>query len=139
MNGVQLFSIPTTNENDEIINVDFTRFITVPSYKVLDNDEGEEWEDGNKRKHTEVVRTRVEGTFTMLFTDIRDFHNFFNLIEEKKIKTGDNSASVLCNVYVNNKDIIKTVYVKIKAEPSNTLPLFGTASYEGFPVTIEEV
>lgn len=135
----QLFSIPTKDENEETVIVDFTRFITVPSYKVNEFDISEDWEDGNKKKHKHIVRTQAKGTFTLKFNTADEFNNFFSIVNQYKIRTGDNSGAVLVNVYLQNKDTVKSIYMFIDADPEDTLPLLGTGSYEGFTVTVEEV
>lgn len=136
---MQLFSIVTKDENDEFISIDFTSAITVPSYKVNEFDVSDDWKDGNGVKHKNIVRTRVEGKFTFKFQSVEDFNNFFTVLNENKIATGDYSGSVLANVYVQNKNVVRTTYVFVDADPEDTLPLIGNADYDGFEVTIEEV
>ena len=141
MKGVwtmQLFSIATTVDN-ETVNKDYTQNITVPSYKVNEFDESDDWEDGNKKKHKYIVRTRIKGSFTMKFFDILTFNDFFETINSSKIQTGDNSGAVLITAYIQNKNITKSFYAFIDADPADTLPLMGSADYEGFEVQIEEV
>lgn len=136
---MQLFSIATRDENDETVNIDFTSNITVPSYKVNEVDISDDWEDGNKKKHKNIVRTQVKGNFTMKFFDIPSFNHFFEVLNANKIATGDNSGAVLINAYVQNKNIVKSFYAFISADPADTLPLIGNTDYEGFDVSIEEV
>lgn len=134
---MQLFSISTI-VNGETVNVDFTNNITVPSYKVNDFDIAEEWEDGNKKKHKEIVRSQVKGSFTLKFMDAQSFNHFFEVLNANKVLTGDNSGAVLMNVFVQNKNIVKSIYAFVTADPANTLPYMGAKNYEGFNVQIEE-
>ena len=123
-----------------IINgIDFTRFITVPSYKVNELDVFDEWEDGNRRKHKYIVRSQIKGSFTLKFTNIDDFNNFFATVNSNKVATGDYAGAVLATVYMVNRNAVKSTYVFITADPADTLPLFASPSYDGFDVTIEEV
>ena len=136
---MQLFSIATKDEHDETVNIDYTRNITVPSYKVNEVDISDDWEDGNRKKHKNIVRTQVKGNFTMKFFDISSFNAFFETLNANKIATGDNSGAVLITAYIQNKNITKSFYAFIDADPADTLPLMGSADYEGFEVQIEEV
>lgn len=136
---MQLFSIATKDEHDETVNIDYTSNITVPSYKVNEVDISDDWEDGNRKKHKNIVRTQVKGNFTMKFFDISSFNTFFETLNANKIATGDNSGAVLITAYIQNKNITKSFYAFIDADPADTLPLMGSADYEGFEVQIEEV
>ena len=127
---MQLFSINGT---------DFTEHITVPSYKVNEFDISDDWEDGNRRKHKNIVRTQIKGTFTLKFTEISDFNNFFSVVNTNKIRSGEYSGACLVSLFVQNKNEVKSTYVFISADPADTLPLFSSPSYEGFDVTVEEV
>lgn len=122
-----------------INNTDFTPFITVPSYKVSEFDESEDWEDGNKRKHTYIVRTRIKGTFTLKFQTPEQFNNFFSVVETNKIRSGEYSGACLTTLFVNNKNAVRSAYIRINADPADTLPLFNGGDYDGFEVTVEEV
>ena len=135
---MQLFSI-TTRDGNETVNVDFTSNITVPSYKVNNFDEGDEWVDGNKKKHKNVIRTRVKGNFTLKFLDPQSFNNFFAILNENKVPSGDNAGAVLVSAYVQNENTVKSFYAFISADPADTLPLMADQNYEGFTVQIEEV
>ena len=136
---MQLFSIATKDEHDETVNIDYTSNITVPSYKVNEVDISDDWEDGNRKKHKNIVRTQVKGNFTMKFFDISSFNAFFETLNANKIATGDNSGAVLITAYIQNKNITKSFYAFIDADSADTLPLMGSADYEGFEVQIEEV
>lgn len=117
---------------------DFTQFIEVPSYRVNEEDISDDWEDGNRVTHKNIVRTKIKGSFTLKFTNIEDFDNFFAVINANKVATGMHSGAVLASVYINDKDVVKSAYIFVKADPANTKPLFASPSYDGFEVTIEE-
>ena len=126
----QLFSIN---------NTDFTPFITVPSYKVNELDISEDWTDGNKRKHTYIVRTQIKGSFTLKFQTPEQFNEFFSIIETNKIRSGEYSGACLTSLFVTNRNTVRSVYIRINADPANTLPLMNSKNYDGFEVQIEEV
>ena len=106
---MQLLTIATRDENQNIVNVDFTQFITVPSWKVNEVDVTEDWEDGNRELHQYIVRTQVVGTFTLKFFKEADFHRFFEVLNTNKITTGKNSGAVLATVYLQNKNAMMLI------------------------------
>lgn len=121
-----------------INNVDFTRFIEVPSYRVNEMEIADEWVDGNRVTHKHTIRTQVKGLFTLKFTEIDDFNNFFSVIEANKIKIGDYAGTVIATAYMVNRNDVHTGYYFIEADPQDTLPILGQAGWEGFEVTITE-
>ena len=135
---MQLFSISTT-ENNVTVNKDYTNRITVPSYKVNEFDETLDWKDGNLRQRQHIVRTGIKGNFTLKFLTIEEFNEFFETLAANTIGSGVYSGAVLCTVYLVKKNITKSAYLRINADPSDTLPYFGTKNYNGFEVKVEEV
>jgi len=121
-----------------INNTDYTKFIEVPSYKVNCFDVADEWTDGDRVKHKHIVRTQIKGTFKLKFMEVSDFNEFFRTITQNKIQTGDYSGTVICSVYVNNKDEVSSGYFFIDADPKDEAPVMGGIKWEGFEVTIEE-
>lgn len=123
-----------------VINgIDFTGIIPVPHYKMNRTDVVDTWTDGNKNEHEYIVRQQISGTFTIKPLSIGDFHLFCSTIKANKIASGKNSGAVLASLYVNNEDTVADVYVRMKFEPENILPLLETSSYEGFEVSVTEV
>lgn len=119
----------------DINGTDYTTFIQAPTYKVNAMEVYEEWTDGNKVNHREVVRQRVQGTFTMIFDNQVDYLAFMQVIDAYKV-IGD--GSVLGTFYLNNKNTTIQTKVYFNIEPANTLPFLGVKSCEGVQVTIEE-
>ena len=116
--------------------IDFTEHIKVPSYKVNRTPVYEEWEDGNYLKHREITRTRVSGSFTVLFDDVLDFDQFVLTIESL-IENSDTGA-IPMTVYINNKVITAEINAFIKYTPANEKPIYGIEKVSGFEVSIEE-
>lgn len=136
---MQLLTIADRDENQEIVNIDFTQFVQVPSWKVSEFDITQDWEDGNLKTHQYILRTQITGTFTLKFYKTADFHRFFETLNRNKITTGENSGAVLATVYLLNKNIVKSAYLRFSTDPQDTLPLLGSGSYEGFEVSVKEV
>lgn len=118
-----------------IAGKDFTTFITVPSYLVNQDGDYIEWIDLNRRKHRYLTRSKVSGSFTMLFSNINDYYEFLNTINENRTANGYISG---CIVYCNNIMTTETVDLFIDFMPADILPVIGTNDNEGFEVTIEE-
>lgn len=118
-----------------IAGKDFTTFITVPSYLVNQDGEYIEWTDGNYKKHRYLTRSKVSGSFTMLFNNVNDYYNFLNTINEKKTAGGYIPG---CIVYCNNIMRTENVDLFIDFSSADIIPVIGTNDNEGFEVTIEE-
>lgn len=123
---MQLFNINGT---------DLTRFIMVPSYKVNEFNIGEEWTDANESDHRDIVRTRVQGSFTLKFHTEDEYWDFMDLVNNNKT-SGD---YLLVTLFLNNKNKVVSKNIFIDFEAANTLPYFGIKEYSGFDVTIKEV
>lgn len=130
-------------------NVDYTRFITVPSYKVTSKPVTKEYEDINMVSHKQYVRNKVEGSFTLKFFDDKsydenynsytaaeNFQAFFDAYNSLRSSNG----LIEIEVYVNNLNTTKTIKAYLDMEPSNTLPYMNASGkdYDGFDVTITE-
>lgn len=122
---MQLFNIGGT---------DLTKYITVPSYAVNEQDVYKEWEDANGIIHRHVYRKKISGNFTMLFFDKDEYFAFLDLLNSNKGAGGYTPASV----YVNNTNKTALIDAFITINPSNTIPYMGTSKNEGFEVTIVE-
>jgi hypothetical protein len=113
---------------------DYTKYITVPSYKVNKNPITTEWTDVLKTKHQEVVRTRIEGTFSMLFDDPVELDKFLDDVENN-MTTGN---YIHLKVYENKRrDLIESDFF-IEFELQNDRPYFRIKTHETFEVQIEE-
>lgn len=139
MSGLALFKMG---------NKDYTRFITVPSYKVSSKPITKEYQDINGVTHKEFIRDQISGSFTLKFYDdssyedvsttlsaADNFQEFFDEYQRLKQKSG----LITITVYVNNLNITKEIQAYMEMEPANTMPYMnGGKSYDGFEVTIKE-
>jgi len=130
-------------------NTDYTRFITIPSYKVNSKPVTKEYTDINQVSHKQFIRNKVSGSFTLKFFDdnsypdvlttktaVENYQDFFNAYNNLKSANG----LIELEVYINNLNQTKQIKAFMEMEPSNTLPYMndGTKSYDGFDVTITE-
>ena len=117
-------------------NKDFTPHITVPSYKVNDEEVYEEWQDANYKTHREITRKQVNGSFKVLYDVVEELDDFFDTIETLKAASDDGSIEM--TVYLNNLHTTKTITAFVKYTPSNEKPFFQREKVSGFDVTIKE-
>lgn len=116
---------------------DFTTRITVPTYAVNRTDVFEEWVDANHITHRDRTRGRIEGTFTLLFSDKKDFFDFIDTVNRCKDPGGCYIAPV--SLYVNNENIVEhDLQVFIEMELANSLPIMNIGENEGFEVTVTQ-
>lgn len=113
---------------------DYTQHITVPSYKVNKKKVTKEWTDVTKTKHKDVERTRVEGTFSMLFDDVVELDNFLDDIENNTTSGDYIHASFYSN---NTHEVVESDFF-IEFELQNDKPYFRLKHHEPFEVQIEE-
>jgi hypothetical protein len=129
-------------------NVDYTRFITVPDYKVTSKPITKEYTDINQVSHKEFVRNKVSGSFTLKFFDdmaydeayngktaAQNFQDFFTAYNSLRAANG----LIQIEVYVNNLNTTKKIQAYMDMDPANTMPYMeGGKEYNGFDVTITE-
>ena len=114
--------------------VDYTSNITVPSYKVQSEAVEKTWEDATYSNHTDFLRWRVKGTFTIYFDKVNEFHSFLDSLQN--MRGTDNY--IPATVYDNFKHTQITSYFKITIKLANNLPYFERKKHEGYEVTLEE-
>lgn len=113
----------------------YTKFIKMPTYKVNQKDEYIERTDANGKVHRDIYRTKISGTFTLMFTDIKDYQQFMNDIRIAK----SNEGYIYCTLYVNNISARAYGQFYIEMDPANELPYYGSKQVSGFEVTVTEV
>ena len=118
----------------QVAGVDLTQHITVPSYIVNEKDVCKEWEDANYITHRNIIRTRVEGKFTMRFMEKEKYYNFLELVKNNKTVSG----YIPVSLYVNNLHKVVATNVFLEFMPANTVPLFKRGTYNGFEVKVVE-
>lgn len=118
----------------KIGNNDYTTFITVPSYNVNKNKETVEWTDVTKTKHKEVVRSKLEGSFSMYFENLEDLDNFLDDVENNTTTGNYIHAFVYDN---KSRTLVESDYF-IDFELQNDRPYFRIKKQDPFTVNIEE-
>lgn len=113
---------------------DYSKNITVPSYKVNQEPIYREWTDCDYVVHREIARKKIKGSFTIFFTTIEEYKQFFNYIKGNTLQDG----SILVSSLVNNINEIRDYYAYIECLPVNNLPFYNAREYEGYEVNITE-
>lgn len=117
-------------------DVDYTKNILMPSYKVQRQPVTKEWEDATYKKHKDLLRWRLEGSFTLYFDDVSEFQSFMTNLNNLRLISLDNY--IPATLYDNDKMEQVTSYFDIKITLSNNLPYYGTKKHDGYEVEIEE-
>ena len=86
----------------ELNGTDFSQSVVSGSYKVNEEDVYDKYTDANGREHRNIYRTRVSGSFNMLFRSGKGYQDFLTCMSESKTKGGYHP----CKLAVNNKGTI---------------------------------
>lgn len=113
---------------------DYTRFITVPSYKVNRTKETVEWVDVTKTKHKEVVASKLKGDFTVLFETVEELYSFVDDIENNTT-TGN---YIHAKAYDNKSRLLVESDYFIDFELVNDKPFYLVKPHDPITITIEE-
>lgn len=117
---------------------DLTEHIVVPTYKVNEQPEYEEWKDANYTVHREIVRTKVKGSFSVVFSSLSEYEEFLQAVEDHTIEDGSTQVTVyLHNKAHDDQGITKQAYLFIDFDPQDALPIMGSEDSE-FEITVSE-
>ena len=120
-----------------VINgTDYTQHIKVPSYKVNREYQYKEWEDASYGTHREITRTKISGSFTLLYDDISELDNFFTAVET--LQAASDTGAIDMTVYVNNLHSVANITAFIKYTPANERPTIFGGGFSCCEVTIKE-
>lgn len=113
---------------------DYTNFITVPSYAVNNIPEYNEWTDANYSRHRIFKRNKIQGRFTLMFTDKKDYEKFRDDVRDHTKRDG----TIEMHLYVNNEDTMAFRKYIMDFAPEDQMPYMGIKPVDGFDVTVEE-
>lgn len=115
-------------------DVDYTQHILVPSYNVQRKPVTKEWEDATYTKHKDLLRWRLEGSFTIYFDDVGELGSFLdNLTNMRGV---DNYIEA--DLYDNDTRTLKHSFYSIDVSLVNDKPYYGRKKHDGYSVSIEE-
>lgn len=113
---------------------DITKNIITDSYEVNAEDVYNEWTDANKRRHRDVIRQRVVGTFTLKFNTEEEHADFVSLLKANKAL--DHTLPMTLYVVNNNEEKQTNVYYSLK--PGVYKSRAEGKTYKSFSFGVEE-
>lgn len=113
---------------------DYTRFITVPSYKVNRKKETVEWVDVTKTKHKETVTSKLQGDFSMFFDDVQELYDFLDDVENNTTM----GNFIHAQLYDNKSRLLVESDYFIDFELKNDKPFYRVRAHDPFTITVEE-
>ena len=114
-------------------NTDFSKKIIEGSYKVYKNEVTFDWEDGNYKKHHEILRYRTSGSFQVYMKSWSDYTSFLSILES--VRSGSEYS---LTVFAQNTNTSETSKFFVKLPPELRQKNDSTFSPGKFTITIEE-
>ena len=116
-----------------INGIDITKYIIASTYNVNNIDDYVEWKDAWHKKHRNIIRGRVSGSFDLKFLKgTTDYSDFVALIENSKVY-----GSLTMTVYVSNKNMEKSIDAYCDFAPT-VRKSFDEKTHEQFTFVLEE-
>lgn len=112
---------------------DYSESIIEGSYKVYKNEVTFDWEDGNHKKHHEILRYRTSGSFQMMFNSWTEYKNFVDALE--LVRAG---SEYTLTVFAQNANTQVSSTFFLKLPPELRQKNDSTFSPGKFTITIEE-
>lgn len=113
--------------------IDITKHIIASTYNVNSTEDCVTWKDGWRKKHKNVFREVVVGSFDLKFLKgTSDYTDFVDLIEGAKA-----NGSISMTVYVSNKNSEKTIDAYCDFAPTVRKNV-GAKEHEQFTFILEE-
>lgn len=120
-----------------INNKDYSRNVLAnATYKVGENDVFNEWTDANEVTHRLSVRTRVSGSFKMMFEKLEEYEEF--LEDYRKAMDNDKRAADI-TIAINYPDYTsRRITAFLTINPVRRLNDVNDEVIDMFDVTVEE-
>ena len=112
---------------------DYSKKIIEGSYKVYKEDVTHDWEDGNCRKHRDIIRTRTSGSFTLMLNSWAEYGQL--LSDLATVKTGTEYALTVFAVNTNEQ-VTGSFFMKLPPNLNQKNNLVFTPG--AFTISIEE-
>lgn len=113
--------------------VDYSSKIIEGSYKVYQEDITYDWEDGNYKKHKEILRTQTKGSFQMKLNSWAEYTSFLSTLSGVKV-----GSEYTLTVFAQNTNtsVASKFFVTLPPELRQKSNLTFTPGT--FTITIEE-
>ena len=112
---------------------DYSKNIIEGSYKVYKEDVTHDWEDGNHRKHKDILRTRTSGSFTIFLKTWAEYQTL--LSDLASVKTGTEYALTVF-AQNTNEQVTGSFFMKLPPNLNQKSNLVFTPG--AFTISIEE-
>lgn len=114
--------------------VDYTNHITVPSYNVQREPVTKTWEDATYHMHTDLIRWRLKGSFTIYFDSVSELDEFIDTLNG--LRGPDNYIEATLYDNDERKQIQSKFIFKIGLP--NNKPYYGRKKHDGYNIQVEE-
>lgn len=119
-------------------NDDWSANVIAGSYKINQYDIYNEWTDGYKVLHHDKIRSKIKGSFDMMFKTQADFTAFMRSMESAK---DINTNAYYCSMKINNirdNGELSSHQCFLKLEPTRNIKGAWEDYFEKFTVEVEE-
>lgn len=113
---------------------DVSNRIIAGSYNVNSADEYQSWVDANGLTHRQFIRSRIKGSFDMLFKDQTEYNAFLSVLASAK--RTDLSYKITLNVNNTNEFVTKWFFLNFESVRNRNYK--WDDYFERFTVNIEE-
>lgn len=113
---------------------DLTSIALVGAYEVNNIEEYTEWVDARGITHRDLIRTKVQGSFDVMFKDINVFDLFVSTLRLNKKQTNTYECELMCN----NTNTSKICDCFVDFKPVRSQDGIGNDRFEPFTIEIKE-
>lgn len=115
---------------------DYTRNILLPTYNINEFPVSESWQDANGVTHSTTFRTKISGSFTMVFDSLSDYYNFMQELDT--VRSASENYYNITSLYITNRNRIDTsINMMINMTP--ILNPKARGGIEELAITLEEI
>lgn len=116
-----------------INDTDFSDYVDTKSYSINQEDIVETWTDANYKMHGALVKQRVTGSVTLLFTNPLEYNNFVDTYQRSKTSEG----KCPIGVHVNNSETSDMITEFNAFLTCTAKVIYATPTYNRDPVVIQ--
>lgn len=116
-----------------INTTDISKYVQESSYKVNQEETYVEWEDAIYQSHRRLARTKVKGSFDLVFVTEDELASFLTLVNDNRA-----ANALIMTVYVMNlgQTVTKRFFYKIKG--TKTAQINDRYVYKRYTMELEE-
>ncbi len=115
---------------------DYTRNILLPTYIMNEQPVSESWQDANGITHSTTFRTKISGSFTMVFDSLTDYYNFMQELDA--VRSQEENFYTVTGLYIVNRNRLD-VGKKMMINMTPVLNPKARGGIEALAITLEEI